>query len=135
GSYVSVGAGAAEELRLDVRLEDARAGETLLAITERGSEKALFDVVSAAGRRLRERLGSGAISAADTGALKAALPSTSEAARLYAEGLEKLRHFDARAARALLEQAARLDPENALIHADLAQAESKLGFDTRAREE
>ena len=63
------------------------------------------------------------------------MPSTNEAARLYAEGLSKLRLFEAREARSLLEKAATLDPKFALGHAALSEALTNLGYDALAREE
>ena len=58
-----------------------------------------------AGAGLREKLGVAAPSPSDSAGTKASLPATSEAARLYAEGLEKQRLYDFLGARELLEKA------------------------------
>ena len=57
------------------------------------------------------------------------------AARLYAEGLEKLRSYDATTARDLLTKAVEAEPASPLAHAAFAQAWSQLGYDQRAVEE
>jgi tetratricopeptide (TPR) repeat protein len=58
-----------------------------------------------------------------------------EAARLYTQGLARLRAFDPPGARDLLELAVRADPQSALIGSALSQAWADLGYDARAVEE
>ena len=87
GSYLAIGDGPAARIRLDLRLQDAGSGETIASITETGTEAHVFDLVSRAGRGLRERLDIGPLSPAEAGTLRASQPSNPEAARLYAEGL------------------------------------------------
>jgi tetratricopeptide (TPR) repeat protein len=65
--------------------------------------------------------------------LRASFPASHEAARLYAEGLARLRNFDALEARTLLQQAVQVEPEFPLSHAALAEAWSQLGYDGEAR--
>jgi len=134
GSYLSHGPPGAQQLRIDLRLQDTAEGESVAALTETGTEEQLFDLVSRVGRRLRESLGAGELSAAEADTLKALLPSNPEAARLYAEGLARLRRFDALAARSLLEQAAKADPGYAPAQAALAEAWTALGYDAKAAE-
>jgi hypothetical protein len=110
GSYLALGDGPAARLRLDLRLQDARSGETIASITQTGTEADLFDLVSGAGRGLRERLDIGPLSPVEAGTLRASQPKDAEAARLYAEGIARLRNFDALTARSLLEQATQADP-------------------------
>lgn len=130
GSYAMVG----ETIRFDVRMQDTDAGETIAAVAETGGETQLFEIVSRIGSRLRERLGVTELSAAEAASVQAALPSNPAAARLYAEGLAKLRLYDAQAARTLLEQAVAADPKLPLAHSALALAWSALGYDERARQ-
>jgi eukaryotic-like serine/threonine-protein kinase len=132
GSYLAVGDGAARRIRVDLRLQETAAGETLASITETGTEQGVLDLVSRTGERLRQGLGARGLSAGDAGALRASRPANAEAARLYAEGIAKLRTFDALAARPLLEKAVAADPAYAPAHAALAEAWSALGFDARA---
>ena len=135
GSYLALGKESGGQIRLDLRLQDARAGETIAATAETGTEAKLFDLVSQTGAHLRERLGVGEVSPGEAKVVKASLPSSPEAARLYSEGLAKLRLFDALAARALLEKAVLADPQHALAHSALAAAWSALGYDAKATEE
>src|SRR4029077_10583020 len=65
----------------------------------------------------------------------ASLPSNAEAARFYALGLDKLRQFDAVAAKALFEQAIKADPKFPLSHSMLARAWSQLGYEQKRRQE
>jgi tetratricopeptide (TPR) repeat protein/tRNA A-37 threonylcarbamoyl transferase component Bud32 len=135
GSYLALGKESGGQIRLDLRLQDALAGETIAATAETGTEAKLFELVSQAGAHLRDKLGVGEVSAGEAKVVKASLPSSPEAARLYAEGLAKLRLFDALAARGLLEKAVLADPQHALAHSALAAAWSALGYDTKATEE
>lgn len=132
GSYLALGNG---QVRTDLRLQDAAAGETLASVTESGSEAELSDLVARVGAELREKLNAGAVSAQDAGAVRAALPSSAEAAQLYSEGLAKMRLFDALKARELLEKAVAAEPEFPLAHSALAASWSILGYDTKAGEE
>jgi eukaryotic-like serine/threonine-protein kinase len=132
GSYVPLGDGV---LRLDVRLQDTLAGETLFTVSEKGSEKEIDELVGRAGAELRARLGVRALSDAQSALVRASLPSTPEAARLYARGLQQLRLFDAQSARDLLEKSATLDPEHAPTHSTLAEAWSVLGYESKAKDE
>src|SRR6266481_1092279 len=119
-------------MKLDLSLPDAEsyAPDTLQRIRKHSGT----DLVVRTGSRLRSALGVQTTAGGNAGAY-ASLPSTNEAARLYAEGLSKLRLFEAREARSLLEKAASLDPKFALSHAALSEALTNLGFDALAREE
>jgi serine/threonine protein kinase/tetratricopeptide (TPR) repeat protein len=132
GSYLPLGNGL---LRLDLRLQDAIAGVTLASVSEKGSEAEIDDLVSKAGTGLRAKLGIGPLSEAQSAVVRASLPSNPEAARLYSEGLQKLRVFDAQAARGLLEKSAALDSEYAPTHSALAEAWSTLGYDAKAKDQ
>ena len=130
GSYVALPGG---NLRLDLHLQDVAAGETLVSVKQTGDENNLFDLVSRAGAELREKCNAGQVTAQDEAAVRAALPATPEASKLYAEGLAKLRVSDAIAARDLLQKAVDADPNHALAHSALAAAWSLLGYDEKAR--
>src|SRR5579863_36324 len=107
GSYVALSGG---KLRVDLKLQDVVSGETLVSVPETGDEDNLFDLVSRAGAQLREKCGAGQVNPQDEAGVRASLPSTKEAAKLYAEGLAKLRVSDAIAARDLLQKAVAADP-------------------------
>jgi tetratricopeptide (TPR) repeat protein/predicted Ser/Thr protein kinase len=132
GSYVPLGK---DQIRLDLRLQDAVAGETLASISAKGREDQIDDLVSRAGAELRQKLGVGAISATDAATVKASLPSNAEAARLYSQGLAKLHARDTLAARDLLQKSLALEPGFALAHSALATAWTTLGYDRKAAAE
>src|SRR6266478_3258082 len=130
GSYLPLGNGV---LRLDLRMQDAVAGETLATVSEKGNESEIDTLVGKAGAKLRAKLGIAALSDEQSAVVRTSLPSNPEAARLYAEGLQKLRLFDALAARDLLQKSVALDPGHAPAHSALAQAWATLGYDDKAR--
>src|SRR5580698_2262071 len=135
GSYTALAGQPDTRIRLDVRLQDTSAGETIGDVAVVGSEANLFDLVSQAGAELREKLGVEAVSPVEAVSVRASLPSNRDAARLYSEGLARLRVFDALAARDLLEGAIAADPKYSLAHSALAEAWSRLGYDKKAQEE
>ncbi len=132
GSYVPLGSG---QLRLDVRLQDTAAGVTLASVSEKGMETEIDSLVSQVGQELRGKLGVSALSDTESAAVRASLPSNPEAARLYSQGLQKLRVFDALGARDALEKAAQLVPDHAPTHAALAEAYSRLGYEDKAKDQ
>lgn len=135
GSYTALAGKSNGRIRLDLRLQDAVAGETVAEVATTGTEADLFDLVSQAGTQLRAKLGVAAVSTSDAASVRASLPSNPEAERFYAGGLAKLRVFDTLAARDLLLQAIAADPHYPLAHSALADAWAALGYDQNAREE
>ena len=135
GAYTTAGASGHEQIRLDVRLQEAKGGEILAEIAEVGSSQDLFRLVSRVGARLRERLGIPKLAETDQAGVLASMPTDADAARLYALGIEKLRQFDALAAKNLLEQATQAAPKFPLAHAMLARAWSQLGYEQKGKEE
>ena len=135
GSYTALGDKGKSRIRLDLRLQDTRAGETIAEESVSGSEEELFDMASDAGARLRRRLRAGELADGQTVQVRASLPSSVKAARLYAEGLAKLRTFEALAARDLLLKAVAVDPQFSMAHSALASAWSVLGYDSKASQE
>jgi tetratricopeptide (TPR) repeat protein len=135
GSYLALGKDGGAKVRLDFRLQDAVAGETVATFSETATEGELIDLVSRTGADLRQKMGIAGVSAADESIVRAALPTNPEAARLYSEGLDKLRVFDALAARDRLTQSAKIEPNHALTHSALAAAWSALGYDAKSQEE
>jgi len=126
GSYLALG-GVEANLRLELQLQDVRTGEIVATDSQTGPEGSLFALVSQAGRNLRASMGVGAIQPADAAQAGTSLPADSVAARPYAEGLARLRLFDALGARPLLEQATKSDPSFPLAHAALAEVFRRLG--------
>jgi eukaryotic-like serine/threonine-protein kinase len=135
GSYAVVGEGDKSQIRLDFRLEDTTAGDTVAEEAATGSEADLFDLVSQIGARMREHLGAGQITSEQASQVRASLPSDPKAARLYAEGLNKLRAFETLAARNLLSEAVAADPKSPQPHSALSSAWLDLGYDGKAKDE
>jgi serine/threonine protein kinase/tetratricopeptide (TPR) repeat protein/TolB-like protein len=135
GSFFDTGKEAGGQVRLDLRLQDTTAGETIAYVSETGTEAELLDLVSRTGAELRQKVGVREVTAADTSAVRASAPQNPETARLYAEGLKRLRVYDALGARGLLEKAVAGEPTYPMAHFALAEALSKLGYDEKAKEE
>jgi len=131
GSYLLM---ADKKLRIDLRLQEVAQGNTHL-LSDAGTESDLFELVTRMGNGLRRQLGVAEASESDSRVVRTAFPSKPEAARLYADGLTKLRAFDALAARGLLEQAIQIDPDHALAHSALSATWSLLGYDEKAKQE
>lgn len=132
GSFVPLGDG---QIRLDLRLQDTQQGDTLASLSEKGPESHLDDLIARAGESLREKLGAKDLTPAEAEAVKASLPSDPDAARLYAEGLAKLRVFDALGARDSFEKLVASEPDFAQGHAALASAWMALGYGAKAQAE
>jgi serine/threonine protein kinase/tetratricopeptide (TPR) repeat protein len=135
GSYLDLGKESDQQIRLDLRLQDAVEGNTIVTISQKGTEARLDDLVSSTGALLREKLGAGRVSAKEISLVKASLPSNPEALRMYSEGLARLRTFEALAARDLLEKATVWDPGYPLAHSTLAAVWSALGYEEKAKEQ
>jgi len=135
GSYAAVGQPGSRQLRLDARLQEAATGEILAEVAEVGSDQNPFPIVARVGGRMRGQLGVPPLTASDQPGILAALPSNGEAARLYAQGLMKLREFDAAGAKEFFQQTVAVDPDFPFGHSMLAQAWGQLGYDQKSREE
>jgi class 3 adenylate cyclase/tetratricopeptide (TPR) repeat protein/TolB-like protein len=122
-------------VRIDVRLQDAKAGGTIANFSETGTEAEFLAMVSRIGSALRAHCGVRDLTPTQSASLRASLPANPEAAQLYAQGLERLREFDPAAARDKFEAMVVADPNDALAHSALSSAWSELGYDAKAVEE
>ena len=132
GSYIALGDKDTGQVRLDLRLEEAISGETLASIAVSSKQSELFDLVGRAAREMRVKVG-GSIGGEGDADWRTALPSNTDAKRLYSAGLASLRQGNNVAAVELLQQSLALEPGFALGHAALAEAWQGLGYDTRAQ--
>jgi DNA-binding winged helix-turn-helix (wHTH) protein/tetratricopeptide (TPR) repeat protein/TolB-like protein len=135
GSYLVLPGRSDGQIRLDIQVIHLPDGETAASLAEVGAEPELFDLVGRTGAELRASLGLKELSPEQEQEARALQPSNPEAARLYAQGLEKLHANSHLGAVELLRQAAEADPRSASIHAALSQAWSGLGYDARAVDE
>jgi eukaryotic-like serine/threonine-protein kinase len=131
GSYLDLDG----QIRVDVRVQDASAGETVAKFSQVGTEAQLFDLVRHLGETLRNECGAGEVTPEQATSIRASQPVNTEAAKLYAQGLAKLRSFDSMQARDLLIQAVAKDPAYAMAHEALAEVWSQLGYDDKAKDE
>jgi tetratricopeptide (TPR) repeat protein len=133
GSYL-IENGVPNRVRVDLRLQDSSNGELLATISDQAQPTEILELVSRSGAQLREKLGVNPAST-DVEAVHSSQPANLEAARFYAEGLEKLRFFEALQARDLLQKAVTADPRHSLAQAALGTSWAMLGYMTRAKEE
>jgi serine/threonine protein kinase/Tfp pilus assembly protein PilF len=131
GSYIVIGG----QTRVDVRVQDTSKGETVATLSASQPDANLLDLVKELGAQLRQKCAAGTITSEEAAEVRASEPETADAARLYAEGIEKLRSFDNLGASQLLEQAVAAEPGNALAHLALARAWGELGYDQKAETE
>ncbi len=135
GSYLDVRHGQQDELRVDLRIQDTRRGETIASLSETAPAERLTDLVARLGTRVRRQLGLAEPSRAEAESIQAAAPANAEAMKLYAQGLARMRAFDNLAATNLLTRSVAADPQFPLAHAALAAAWQSLGYDERAARE
>lgn len=134
GSYLDLGGSGDDQIRLDLRLQDALAGQTIAVVSDKGNLSQLDELVTRTGALLRGKLGVGEVGASAERAARAMRPANMQAARLYSQGLEKFRTADALAARDLFQQAVAADPNHADSYAALASAWSMLGYDSKSQD-
>lgn len=131
GTYAIQG----DRIRIDVRAQDTVSGLAMVPQSGSGLRRGLFSVVTSAGRQLRETLGVGGGSDDRSRGIAFALPTAPLAAKLYSEGLTRLRMYDALSARDSLVKALELEPSFAMGHDALSTAWAALGWDNKAKEE
>jgi tetratricopeptide (TPR) repeat protein len=135
GAYVAAGNLPTDSITLDLNLQNAATGQTLGSFKEEGAVGAYSDLLKRAGFDLRNRLGIKDPPQAQLDTAKAGLPTNPEALRYYAEGLAKLRTFDALEAKDLFGRSLEVEPNLAMAHAALANAWQISGYDSKALEE
>ena len=131
GSYLDLDG----QIRVDVRVQNATAREIVGRFSQVGTETQFFDLVRQLGETLRNECGAGEVTPEQAASIRASEPENTEAAKLYAEGLAKLRSFDATRASVLLTLAIQKDSNYALAHHALAEVWSQLGYDDKAKAE
>jgi tetratricopeptide (TPR) repeat protein len=131
GSYTIQGGGEEAPLRLDYRVQNVDDPEPIVIAQTSGPRSDLGRIAAGAATEIRLRLGLDAVDAAVAAGL---LPTDPEAARLYAEGVARLRSFDPRGAQLKLEQAAAAEPGSPVVWLELAEAWSEMGYAENAIE-
>ena len=121
--------------RLDVCLKNMRDQKSADSLTVIGPKGDISQLVVNAGDSLREKLGLKQLSSQSMAYLRATLPVSLTAARLYAEGTSALQHFEPQEASVLLTEAAQIEPQHAPTHAALSDAWAELGYEKRSQDE
>ena len=135
GSVEPRGSSASRGLRAEVRLV-APARRALVGVfREDGREDALADLGLALGAAMRAHLGARQLRDEEAAAVRAQVPRSTAAAKIYGQGLERLHAFDVRGARAQLKSAVTIEPTFLPAHAKLALTLSSMGAMKEAREE
>lgn len=129
GSVSVLGAGDETTVRLDARVQQTAGGDPVILPPITGSPGDLGEIARRAATEIRRRF-----DIATTAASAGGYPSDPEAARLYAQGVERLRGYDPRSAKQLLQRAAEADPGSPLVWLELAAAWQQLGFGENAVE-
>lgn len=132
GSYAAEGAG---RLHISIFVLDVQTGSQRALASVAGSPGELFGLVARTGRDRRRQLGLAELSSAQQAELRASRPANPQLAQLYAQGRERLRHFDAVGARPLLEQVATGDVDYPLGHLAMAEVWTQLGYEEKAKAE
>ena len=135
GSYTVIREGTTPQIRLDLRIQDTAAGEVVTQASATGNQSELFTLVFQVGSRVREHFAVGDTSTEQEEQVRASVPANPQGARLYAEGLAKLREFEYKIAFDLLSQAVAAEPKSAQGHAALSAAWQALGNDAKAIDE
>jgi len=134
GSFVDPGE-PADQIRVDLRVQDVRSGEVLLVTHQEEERAKLFDLVAVLGIELRSVLGGSDPGELSVEPARAALPEGADAVRSYSEGLDCLRGRDFTNARLAFESVIEADPDFPLAHSALSEVWSTLGYDVRAERE
>jgi len=107
GSFLPAG----DSIRVDLHIQNTLTGETTGALALTGTDAHLPEVAAAAGAGIRAKLGLQRLSGPAEAQARGSFPPTREAQQFYAEGLERLRAFDALQAQRLLSRAVLAAPE------------------------
>lgn len=120
------------QIQLDLRIQDATTGTSIDSVSETGEQSRLFELVARVVAKVRQDMGLEVIAPEDAEEARWSVSSNPEVVRLYVNGVEKLRNFNALGARDLLQQAVAADPDYALAYSALAETWMALGYDQRA---
>lgn len=113
-------------LTLTLQLQNVVSGEAQ-SFWDTRDEDELFDLVAVLAGKMRHALGVSPLRPATAERIQAMRPNVTDAGRFYAEGLVRWRIHDAAQARQRFRQAIELDPDFALAHLALAEAQQRLG--------
>lgn len=134
GSYLVRRSEEGTLVHLDLQVQETVSGEIVSFLNETVAEAEVLDLVTLSGAGLREVLRAQEIPAASRATARAYLPDDPIAVRFYSEGLRRLRHCEAKAARGLLERSLAKEPGQPLAYLALSEAWAAQGYDSKAAE-
>jgi serine/threonine protein kinase/class 3 adenylate cyclase/Tfp pilus assembly protein PilF len=118
-------------VRVDAQLIDGKKGIPIYSFSDESSlSDGMSDLAHRIAVQVRSHLGLSSPPDPD----RTAMPAKPDATKLYAEGLEHLRNFDAENAKTSLDAAITVDPQYPLAYSALSDALVQLGFDSKAKE-
>lgn len=135
GAYLAGGSQKGDSLRVDFRLQNVQTGQIVAASQISGTVADLPNFLQQMGTKLLGTLHLTPIAPDASAPAAPAKALNLEAQRYYAQGLDKLRHFDPLGARDLFQRATQIQPDFPAAHSALAEAWSQLGYDTEAANE
>ncbi len=119
-----------DKLHIEMRLLDTTAGTVTTPPPQDGREADLADLGARVANAVKRELG---VAIDEVAPIPNVLPSDPTAAKLYSDGVDKLRYLELIQARDLLTRAASVAPEDPLIHSALVTVWRELGYDGNAR--
>ena len=130
--YVLVGSFSTrgDKLHIEMRLLDTAAGTVATPPPQEGREADLADLGARVANAVKRELG---VAIDEVAPMPSVLPSNPAAAKLYSDGVDKLRYLELIQARDLLTRAASVAPDDPLIHSALVTVWRELGYDGNAR--
>jgi serine/threonine protein kinase/class 3 adenylate cyclase/Tfp pilus assembly protein PilF len=117
-------------VRVEVQLVDGKKGIPIYSFNDEGSPDAMSDLAHRIAVQVRTHIGLSSPAEPE----RSAVPAKPDATKLYAQGLEQLRNFDAENAKTSLDAAIKADPDYPLAYSELSEALVQLGFDSKAKE-
>lgn len=135
GSFFDIGKEAGGQVQLNVRIQNTKTGETWSLPVESGTELTLRDLSGRVGMGLRTKLGVPNPSVSQAQEMESEIPVSPAAQKAYAKGLASLWKYDLTGAANQFQEAIKTEPTFPLVHAELAEAWTRQGYDDRAKEE
>lgn len=135
GSYLCTGPESDPRIRLNIEILDTQTGDAVASLIENDDLSHLIDLITHTGAAVRDKLGEHELTLAEATRLKSLRPDHVSAVRLYAEGMLRMRAFDAKGAQRFFKDAIDIDPNYARAHMGLADAWAILGYQAKARDQ
>jgi serine/threonine protein kinase/tetratricopeptide (TPR) repeat protein len=134
GSYRTDGEKPSDQVNWNIHLVQASSGESLASFPQTGTQSAINEMATRAGRLIRTELGV-TLTLQEEQRLDSSMSTNPDAMARFAEAREQLRKFDFKNGIKSLEGSIAADPKFVKARVALAGAWSDLGFESKAQEE